>query len=117
LVSDAVALGGLPPGIYSGGQHEVLPSGKVVLAGTPYLAGAGHLLDTCVANALRFSDLTVAQATRCASAIPSRILGLEGSKGRLQVGYDADITLFRVPATGPLEIVGTLCGGEVVYRA
>lgn len=117
LVSDAVALGGLPPGIYSNGQHEVLPSGKVVLAGTPYLAGAGHLLDTCVANMLRFSDFTVAQATRCASAIPARILGLEGRKGRLQVGYDADITLFRTRETGPLEIAGTLCGGELVYMA
>jgi N-acetylglucosamine-6-phosphate deacetylase len=117
LVSDAVALGGLPSGIYSDGQHEVLPSGKVVLAGTPYLAGAGHLLDTCIANALRFSDLTVAQATRSASAIPARILGLEGRKGRLQVGYDADVTLFRVRAEGPLELVGTVCGGEIVYAA
>ena len=117
LVSDAVALGGLPPGIYSNGQHEVLPSGKVVLAGTPYLAGAGHLLDTCIANAIRFSDLTVAQATRCASAIPARILGLSARKGRLQVGYDADITLFRFPEDGPLEIAGTLCGGELIYAA
>ncbi|HLK60007.1 MAG TPA: amidohydrolase family protein [Chthonomonadaceae bacterium] len=115
LVSDAVALGGLPPGIYSDGQHEVLPSGKIVLAGTPYLAGAGHLMDTCLANMLRFSDFTVAQAARSASAIPARILGLGAHKGRLQVGYDADITLFRTTETGPLEIVGTLCGGEVMY--
>ena len=64
-----------------------------------------------------FSDLTVAQATRCASAIPARILGLSARKGRLQVGYDADITLFRVREEGPLEIVGTVCGGEIVYAA
>lgn len=116
LVSDAVALGGLPPGIYSDGQHELLPSGKIVLAGTPYLAGAGHLLDTCVANTLRYSDLSLAQVTGCASAIPARILGLEARKGRLQVGCDADLTLFRVPESGPLEIVGTVCGGEVLYK-
>ena len=117
LVSDAVALGGLPPGIYTEGQHEVLPSGKIVLAGTPYLAGAGHLLDTCLANMIRFSDFTVAQATRSASTIPARILGLEAHKGRLQVGYDADITLFRIPDAGPLEVVATICGGEVLYKA
>ena len=117
LVSDAVSLGGLPPGLYSGGRHEVLPSGKVVLAGTPYLAGAGHLLDTCVANAARFTDLSLAEVTRCASAVPARLLGLEAHKGRLQTGCDADLTLFRLPPTGPLEIVATVCGGEVLYIA
>jgi N-acetylglucosamine-6-phosphate deacetylase len=116
LVSDAVALGGQPPGLYARGRFEVLATGKVVLAGTPYLAGAGHLLDTCVANALRFSDLTLAQAVRCVTAIPARILGLEARKGHLLPGYDADLTLFRLHDAGPLEIVATLLAGEVVYR-
>ncbi len=117
LVSDAVALGGLPPGLYDGGRHEVLPSGRVVLTGTPYLAGAGALLDVCVANALRFTDLSRAQVMACVSAIPARILGLEGRKGHLRVGHDADLTLFRIPETGPLEIVATVCAGEVVSHA
>ncbi len=116
LVSDAVALGGQPPGIYMEGRYEVLPTGKIVLAGTPYLAGAGHLLDTCVANALRFSDLSLAQITRCAATIPARILGLEARKGHLQVGYDADLTLFRTRDEGPLEIVGTVCAGDIRYK-
>lgn len=117
LVSDAVALGGLAPGVYSDGRHEVLPSGKVVLAGTPYLAGAGHLLETGVANALRFSDLSLAQTTGCVSAVPARILGLEGRKGHIQIGYDADLTLFRIPESGPLEIVAAVCAGEIVFAA
>jgi N-acetylglucosamine-6-phosphate deacetylase len=116
LVSDAVALGGLPPGAYCDGRYEVLPCGKVVTAGTPYLAGAGRLLDVCAANALRFTDLTLAQVTGCASTIPARILGLEDRKGHLQVGYDADLTLFRVPEQGPLEIAATVLGAEIVYR-
>ncbi|HTE16934.1 MAG TPA: amidohydrolase family protein, partial [Armatimonadota bacterium] len=116
LVSDAVSLGGLPPGLYAEGRHEVLPSGKIVVGGTPYLAGAGHLLDTCIANALRFTDLSLAQVTRCASTVPARILGLEARKGHLRTGYDADLTLFRVPREGPLEIVATLRGGDIAYR-
>jgi N-acetylglucosamine-6-phosphate deacetylase len=116
LVSDAVSLGGLSPGVYDSGKREVLPSGKVVLAGTPYLSGAGHLLDTCVANAVRLTDLTLAQAVRCATEIPARLLDLR-SKGRLQIGADADLTLFRFPDEGPLEIVATLRGGDIVYRA
>lgn len=116
LVSDAVSLGGQPAGVYSEGRFQVLPSGRVVLAGTPYLAGAGFLLDVCLANALRFTDLSLAQVTRCASAIPARILGLEAHKGHLQTGYDADLTLFRIPDNGPLEIAATVCAGEVIYK-
>ena len=67
-------------GVYDGGRHEVLPSGRVVLAGTPYLAGAGALLDTCVANALRFTDLSLAQVIGCVSTIPARILGWKAAK-------------------------------------
>lgn len=116
LVSDAVALGGLSPGVYADGRYEVLPGGKIVTVGTPYLAGAGHLLDVCIANALRFTDLTLAQVIGCVTAIPARILGLEARKGHLHVGYDADITLFRIRENEPLAIVATICGGELVYQ-
>lgn len=116
LVSDAVSLGGLGPGVYGGGRFEVLPSGKVVLAGTPYLAGAGHLLDTCIANCLRYTDLTLPQVVRSVTEVPARILGLETHKGHLQIGYDADLTLFRRQSDGAIEIAATVCGGEIVYR-
>jgi N-acetylglucosamine-6-phosphate deacetylase len=115
-VSDAVSLGGLPPGAYTAGQHEVLPTGKVVLAGTPYLAGAGHLLDTGVATLLRATDLSLGEVIRTVTANPADLLGLGATKGRLAVGYDADLTLFRLPHSGPLEIVTTIRGGSVVYR-
>ena len=116
LVSDAVSLGGCKPGVYSGGRHEVLPTGKVVLAGTPYLAGAGHLLDTCVANALRFTDLGMAGVVRAAATNPARLLGLDDHKGRVAPGYDADLTLFRVPeGDGALEIMGTYRQGERAF--
>lgn len=115
LVSDAVALGGMPAGRY--GPVEVLPSGRIEMSGTSYLAGAGHLLDLCVANAMRFTGLSLAQVTRCVTAIPARILGLEASKGHVQVGRDADLTLFRVPDDGPLQVTATLLGGELLYRA
>lgn len=120
LVSDAVSLGGMPAGQYAEGRHEVLPSGSIVVAGTPYLAGAGHLLDTCVATMLRAGPLTLAEVARCASTIPARILGLEHRKGHLRVGYDADLTLFRLPAAGALprlEIRATVRAGELAYTA
>jgi len=112
VVSDAVSLGGLPPGLYHNDRYEVLPSGRVNLAGTPYLAGAGHLLDTCVANAVRFTDLTLAEVVNSVTANPARLLGLDGRKGRIAVGLDADLTLFHLPEEGPLRIEATFCAGE-----
>jgi len=118
LVSDAVAIGGLPPGIYDDGRHEILPSGKIVLAGTPYLAGAGHLLDTCVANALQWTELGMAGIVKATSTNPANLLGLSDRKGRITPGYDADFTLFReAKGDGPIEIVATVLGGEVLYQA
>lgn len=117
LVSDAVSLGGLPAGLYHDDRYEVLPSGRINLAGTPYLAGAGHLLDTCVANAVRFTDLSLAETVTTVTANPANLLGLGASKGRIAIGCDADLTLFHHPGEGPLQIVATFCSGECLYSA
>src|SRR5690606_28529206 len=85
LVSDAVALGGLKPGIYDDGRHEVLPSGRVNLAGTPYLAGAGHLLDTCLANAYRHTDYGP-EVLDCVTVVPSKLMNLGNGIGVLREG-------------------------------
>ena len=50
LVSDASPLAGLPPGTY--GEWAVDPSGKIVVAGTPYLAGSNQGLEVGVRNLL-----------------------------------------------------------------
>src|SRR5262245_1671731 len=50
LTCDASSLAGLPPGRYVewGQELEVLAVGKVVVAGTPYLAGSAVFTDACV---------------------------------------------------------------------
>ena len=117
LVSDAVALGGLAPGLYSDGRHEVLPTGKVVLAGTPFLAGAGTLLDECILNALRWTELGMSGVTRAASENPARVLAMS-DRGALEVGKRADLVTFRVPPEDgkKLEIVAVIQGGNFVNR-
>ncbi len=117
LVSDAVALGGLPPGQYAGGRYEVLDTGKIVTAGTPYLAGAGLLLDACIPNMLRATEMSLTEVIRSVTSTPAALLGLHCSKGQLKVGYDADLTLFELTENAPLNIVNTIRNGEIVYSS
>lgn len=94
LVSDAAALAGMPPGIYDspiGGRVEVGSDGRLGVAGTPYLAGAGRPLCEDVALAVRMADLTLADGLRLATVNPGRFVG---GRGRLAVGEMADLILF-----------------------
>lgn len=122
LVSDAVSMAGMPPGRYTmfdGGDVELLPSGRLELAGTPLLAGAATALPSCVANAVRHAGVTLTDAVRMVTANPSRLIGLPMSDGRetLRVGAAANLTVFRLAdTTGAVEIVKTIVGGTVVYE-
>ena len=52
LTCDASSLAGLPPGRYREWDQdfEVLPEGKLVVAGTPFLAGSWEFTDRCIGN-------------------------------------------------------------------
>ena len=123
LVSDALAIAGLPAGeyeLFDGTPVLLLPTGRLELKGTPYLAGAATALPACVANAIRHAGVTLADAVRMVTANPSRLLGLTTVDGResLREGVAANLTMFRrSEATGDVEIVRTVLGGSVVYQA
>src|SRR5262245_9718943 len=78
ITCDASSLAGLAPGRYRewGMDIEVQPGGKVVVPGTPFLAGSGVFTDTCVANAIRMASVSLADAIDMASARPRELLGL-----------------------------------------
>ena len=62
LISDASPLAGLPPGVY--GEWAVDSSGKIVVAGTPYLAGSNQGLETGLRNLLRRDRMDAGRADR-----------------------------------------------------
>lgn len=94
LTCDASSLAGLPAGRYSEWDFEldVLEEGKVVVPGTPFLAGSWAFTDLCVGNAIEHGGVTLAQAVDMAGANPRELLGLPPR--RLQVGDPADLVLF-----------------------
>lgn len=120
LISDAVSLAGLPPGVYGedGHQVELLPSGRVNLLGTPYLSGASLLLPKGIENAMRFAGVSLADAVRMATANPAELLGLQESMGEVAVGRSADLVLFRHdPETHAITVEAVVVRGRRISAA
>jgi N-acetylglucosamine-6-phosphate deacetylase len=120
LVSDAAAPAGLEAGRHRWGNLDVelYPDGHIGLAGTPYLAGAGHLLDWDIPTFMRFSGASLAEAIGLCTVNPARLLSIGGQTGILAVGEPADLTLFRLGNAGEkLSIERTVIAGEEAFTA
>jgi N-acetylglucosamine-6-phosphate deacetylase len=108
LTCDASSLAGLPPGRYRewDQEFEVLPSGRIVVPGTTFLAGSGVFTDTCLGHLLSLGGVTLADAVDMAGARPRQLLGLETRS--LQVGAPADLILFDWEPRGAFQIRATI---------
>jgi N-acetylglucosamine-6-phosphate deacetylase len=108
LTCDASSLAGLPPGRYRdwGQELEVLPQGKVVVPGTPYLAGSGVYTDQCLSVMLRYTGVSLAEALDMAGSRPRALLGLPPRA--LEVGKPAELMLFEWEEGGEFRPVRTV---------
>jgi N-acetylglucosamine-6-phosphate deacetylase len=108
LTCDASPLAGLPPGRYGewGQEFEVLPGGKVVVPGTPFLAGSGVFTDVCIGNVIRFAGVSLRDAVDMAGARPRELLGLPPR--RLEPGQPADVVLFDWQEDGDFQVRGVV---------
>jgi N-acetylglucosamine-6-phosphate deacetylase len=113
LVSDAVSVAGLPPAIYDtvvGGRVQLDSTGRLSLAGTPYLAGAASALKTGVARAMTMTGISLAESVRMATENPGRVVG---GIGRMIVGMRADLVAFCiVRERDDLQIERVILNGE-----
>lgn len=115
LVSDVGPMAGKEPGIYKWGNIdvEVYKDGHLGLHGTPYLAGAGHLLDWSIAHFINLAGCNLKETLSTITEIPSKIIGKDIS---LNVGKPADIVLFRFTEGDlRLNIEKTVIDGRIVF--
>lgn len=116
LISDALDLAGLQPGEYTRWERKVVLTPDVVkFPAENVLAGAASPVSKGVANMMRFTQCSLADAIRMASTNPAKLIGL-GNRGELKPGDRADIILFTV-GEKDLNIEKTYIAGELVYQA
>jgi N-acetylglucosamine-6-phosphate deacetylase len=122
LVSDLSGLAGLPVGRYqsSGCQLEILPDGRLVIAGQgQLLAGASLPIGVGVANMMRFAGVDLPTAVDMATKRPAELLNLPVAS--LRPGDKADLVLFDLPTDrasslpSGLTVRATLADGRLVY--
>ncbi|PWH16574.1 MAG: N-acetylglucosamine-6-phosphate deacetylase [Anaerolineae bacterium] len=113
LVTDAMSALGMPPGRYPlGGKQEVWVDDQSARLADGTLAGS--LLKPAVAlrNMMAYCSVPMEAVLPCLTSTPARVLGLT-SKGRLEVGADADLTLLDRQGNPMM----TLVEGQIVYQA
>ncbi len=115
LVSDVAFLAGSAPGVRQWGNMkvEVHADGHIGLAGTEFLAGAGHLLDRCIARFIGATGATVPETVALCTTNPGGLLGLPSSAYSLDAGNPANLVAFHVPADSfSIRIEHALLSGE-----
>jgi N-acetylglucosamine-6-phosphate deacetylase len=117
LITDSNVGAGLEPGRFVFGN-----SGEIEFAykGAPArktkdntLAGSGLTMDQALRNAIKWLDISLPDAIKMVSTNPAKVIGVDNCKGKLQVGYDADLVILDQD----LNIMQTWIGGEIVYQS
>ncbi len=112
LVSDASPLAGLPPGVY--GPWEVSESGKIVVAGTPYLAGSNRDLPEAIGE-LKATEPELSAWEILAMTSANAAIAVGCMIPRIQNGWVANLAFFHWDDAG-FELVQTIVDGRIVPR-
>ncbi|GAB1484038.1 N-acetylglucosamine-6-phosphate deacetylase [Treponema sp.] len=75
------------------GQEAIIEEGVATLADRSSLASSVSSLDHMVRVLVKEAGLSIHQALHAASAVPAKAIGLADRKGKIAVGYDADLVL------------------------
>ena len=111
LITDCLRATGLEDGTYTLGGQEFTLQGIQCRLKDGTIAGSVLKLNHAIKNMLDNTDLTIPEAVKMASLTPARCIGLDGCKGSIEVGKDADLAL----ADDQFEISTTILGGRTIY--
>jgi len=110
LITDAIRAAGMSDGTYElGGLAVTVKSGVCRLAsGT--LAGSTLTMNMAVKNTVNFLGIPLLDALKMASTNAAKMIGSAETKGSLETGKDADITILD----GNFNVQSTIVKGRII---
>ncbi|MCH5682819.1 amidohydrolase family protein [Niabella sp. W65] len=76
-------------------------------------AGSVATADRLVRNMIHLAEVPLTDAIKMISMTPARIMGIDGQKGSIAVGKDADLVLFDQD----IQVRKTIVKGKVIYSS
>ena len=113
FITDCLPAGGLPYGEYTLGGTKIIYRDIVCRLEDGTVAGSVLPLNRGVWNVYSNSNIPLNECVNGASLNPATVLGLEKSKGSIEVGKDADIVI----TDDSFNVQKTIIGGEIRYEA
>lgn len=112
LITDSTMAAGLMDGDYFLGEQQVTVKNREARLASGVLSGSTLTMAEAVGNMVQKFGIPLEYALRMASETPSRIIGVNNTKGGITEGKDADIVLLDKD----LDIKVTMVEGRVVFR-
>lgn len=113
IITDCLPAGGLPMGEYTLGGQKIIYRGVVCTLEDGTIAGSVLRLNKGVWNVYKNSSIPLYECVNCASLNVATVLGVEKTKGSVDVGKDADLVVLD----NNFDVVKTIIKGDVKYEA
>lgn len=119
LITDSMRGAGMPEGSrprlgsLSDGQETVIADGVAYLPDRSAYAGSVCTADRCIQTMIDQASVPLLDAVRMMTVNPARALGIDGRKGILRPGMDADVCVFDQA----IHIQHVFVHGELRYSA
>ena len=113
FITDCLPAGGLPEGEYTLGGAKIIYKGIVCRLEDGTVAGSILHLNKGVWNVYTNSNIPLYECVNCASLNPATTLGIDKTKGSLDIGKDADIII----TDSEFNVEKTIIGGKIKYEA
>lgn len=112
MISDSMKAKGCPSGRYMfGGEPMILSEDGATRRENGVLVGSTLHLNRGLYNMVEGAMVPFGTALKSCTLNPARLLGVDGHKGKLQRGYDADIVVLE----DNYDVHTTFCAGKVAF--
>ena len=113
FITDCLPAGGLPEGEYTLGGQKIIYRGIVCRLEDGTVAGSVLHLNKGVWNVYTNSSIPLWECVNGASLNPAVTLGIDKTKGSIDVGKDADVII----TDREFNVKKTIIGGKIKYEA